>query len=353
MRNGIFKISYGNLKNLAAEKIYTSTSIDLTKPTQIFAIVNKRCVSKCVMCDSWRVENPTELDAAVWIKFLQAMQRFNPYFNINFTGGEPLFKSDFLDILTFCSDSGILAGFTTNGILLTKSMVDSLMCLNIFNIHVSIDSMDDAVHDKARGIPGVLKIVKDNLSYLLEQKAILNNKTPVFLKTNVFNENLDDLEDVVVFCREKKLNGVIFQPILKWTKSAVEMFQVDLDHLQRTIEKMISLKRRGYPIVTSENQIMSWMDHFTDSKKTNHDYCRMALRSLTIHPNGDIMLCDLVDSSIGNIQTDEIGDVWYSARVRKMRSELIHCAGPCDNASSIQRNFNEYMEIFQHFVAND
>lgn len=351
MTNGLYRVSYGNLKNIIAEKIYNTTSIDLTRPTQVFAIINKQCVSHCVMCDSWQIKDPPELDASVWIRFLSEMKKLNPYFSINFTGGEPLCKKDFLDILEFCSREGILAGFTTNGFLLTPAVVDRLMRMKLFNIHISIDSLRDEVHDRARGTPGALKLVLRNLDHLLERKGILKNKTAIIIKANVFDENLDDLEGLAVFCREKGLNGLIFQPILKWTKGAEEMFRVDQARLQQTICRMISMKREGYLILDSEGQLNAWVDHFNDQTSRRNRYCPVALRDLSIEPDGRMMLCDMVESTIGNIQGDRIAELWRSDRVRKMRRELQHCTGPCTSASVVKRSFREYLELFRRFAA--
>lgn len=351
MTTGLYRISYGNLKNIIAEKIYNTTSIDLTRPTQVFAIINKRCVSRCVMCDSWRVKDPPELAASVWIRFLSEMKKFNPYFSINFTGGEPLCKKDFLEILEFCSREGILAGFTTNGFLLTPAVVDRLMRMTLFNIHISIDSLNEKVHDRARGTPGALKLVLRNLDYLLERKGILKSKTAIIIKANVFDENLDDLEGLAVFCRKKGLNGLIFQPILKWTKGAEEMFRVDQTKLKNTIGKMIAMKRAGYPILDSESQLKAWVDHFNDQTSRRNGYCPVALRDLSIEPDGRMMLCDMVESTIGNIQHDDIATLWRSERVRKMRSTLMHCTGPCTSASAVKRTFKDYLELFRSLAS--
>jgi radical SAM protein with 4Fe4S-binding SPASM domain len=351
MTTGLYRVSYGNLKNIIAEKIYNITSIDLTRPTQVFAIINKRCVSRCVMCDSWQVKDPPELDASVWIRFLADMKKFNPYFSINFTGGEPLCKKDFLDVLEFCSREGIMAGFTTNGFLLTPPVVDHLMRMKLFNIHVSIDSLRAEVHDRARGIPGALKLVQRNLDHLLEQKAALKNKTAIIIKTNVFNENLDDLEGVAAYCREKGLNGLIFQPILKWTPCAEEMFRVDQAKLQHTISRLIAMKRAGYPILDSESQLNAWSDHFNDRPSKRNGHCPVALRDLSIEPDGRMMLCDMVESTIGNIREERIAKLWHSERVRKLRKTLQGCTGPCTSASVVKRTFREYLELFRRLAS--
>ena len=346
MSRGLFKVSYGTVKNLAAEKLYAATSIDLTKPGQIYAIINRRCVSKCLLCDSWREKDPPELDAAVWIKFLASTQRFNPYYTINFTGGEPLYKKDFLDIMEYCSDHGIMAGFTTNGMLLNKTVVDRLMRMDLFNIHISIDSMNEAVHDKFRGVTGVLKKVKLNLAYLLEQKETLKNTTPIMIKTNVFKDNLDDLEGVVKFCADNKMAGVIFQPILKWNKACDVMYQVDKTQLLRTISRLVEMIRAGFPILHTESQVMAWADHFAGRSQPRKGLCPVALRDLTIQPDGSIMLCDLVESTIGNIQTDEISEIWYSEQTRELRKKLIHCTGYCTSSGAVRRNLKEYLKLF-------
>lgn len=352
MVSGIYKVSYGTLKNIIAEKIYSAASIDLTKPTQVYAIINRHCIARCRMCNSWKEVDTVELDAKIWIKFLSSLQSFNPFFNINFTGGEPLYKRDFIDILEFCSSAGIMAGFTTNGKLLTRTVSERLMKMELFNIHLSIDSLRPEVHDKARGVPGMLHSELENLAYLLEQKAAQKNRTPIFIKTNVFNENLDDLEGLVDYCQQNHIQGILFQPILKWTDGAKEMFVVDQAKLDRTIRRIILLKQEGYPILDSEGQIRAWKDHFNDLVPARQGMCKTVLRNLTIQPNGDMTLCGLVESTIGNIQTDDIREVWHSARTREIRKRLVNCTGVCTTSNMVSRNFRDYLQILGRLVRN-
>jgi MoaA/NifB/PqqE/SkfB family radical SAM enzyme len=304
------------------------------------------------MCDSWREEDPVELDASTWIKFLSSLHSYNPYFNINFTGGEPLYKKDFLEILEFCSSKGIMAGFTTNGKLMTKAVADRLMKMRLFNIHFSIDSLREEIHDKARGVHGMLHSALANMAYLLEQKALQKNKTPIFIKTNVFNENLDDLEGLVDYCQQNHLQGILFQPILRWTDGAREMFVVDQAKLDRTIQRMILLKRQGYPILDSESQILAWKNHFNDVIPERHGTCRTVLRNMTIQSNGDVTLCGLVESTIGNIQKDDIKDIWNSDRTREIRKRLVNCTGIRTTSNMVSRSFREYWQILGRLVRN-
>lgn len=346
----IVRASYGNFRNIVAEKIYTTTSLDLTRPTQVYAIINRRCISRCRMCDSWQEVDPVELDAAIWIKFLSSMKKFNRYFTVNFTGGEPLYKKDFLQVLEFCSDNRIMVGFTTNGKLLTKPVSERLMQMQLFNIHLSLDSLRPEIHDKARGVPGMLRSALEHLDILLEQKAIHKSATSIFIKTNVFNENLDDLEGLVEFCQQKHLQGILFQPILRWTEGAREMFQVDQATLDRTIQRMIQMKKQGFPILDSEAQILAWKDHFNDVVTPRTMRCHTVLRGLTVDHDGDMSLCGLVPSSIGNIQTDDIRQAWFSPKARETRKRLLNCSGVCTTSSMVSRSLGEYLQILGRLV---
>jgi len=348
----IIKVSYGNVINKIAEKVYLHTNLDFTRPTQIYALINTRCNSKCRMCDSWREVNPEEVPAKDWIRFLMYLKKYNANYNINFSGGEPLLKQDFLEILEYCHNENIPAGFTTNGLLLNKRIVDKLLRLNLFNINISLDSMNEEVHDGIRGVKGMLNVVKNNVSYLAEERIRIKNRTPIIIKPMVCNENLNDLENIVVYAKDKKFTGVNFQPINKWSKESEEMFKMDLDQLDIVIEKLVNMKKSGYPIMNSETQILDWKLHFRQIIPERNNNCVVALRNLTIKSNGDIVLCGFRKSKIGNIKNDDIKNIWSSEQTKKLRIALVNCKKLCTATCVVSRSWKDYIDLFRKLTIN-
>jgi len=91
------------------------------RPLKLNFVVTKRCHSRCVYCDIWKVkETPGALDAELTLDEVRAVARANPFFQwIDFTGGEPTDRPDFVPVVQAfaeaCPDL-LLVHFPTNGI---------------------------------------------------------------------------------------------------------------------------------------------------------------------------------------------------------------------------------------------
>jgi len=335
-----------NLRSKAREWAYLKVGLDVTRPVQIYGLVNNRCNAKCVMCDVWREENTPELPAATWMNMLGALKKFVGRYHINFSGGEPLLKNDFHEILAYCKARGILAGFTTNGLLLNGENMQRFLDLGLFNINISIDSMNDEMHDSLRGVPGMLEKVTANIGRLVEYKTKHNCDVRIIIKTVVFNRNLDDLAGIVEYARRMGLTGVNFQPVFKWSRQSEEMFQVNQDKLSGAVDNLIEMKKNGYDILNSEQSMRQWLSYFREESPPRSRPCVVGLRNLTITAAGDLYLCGLCESTIGNAVDSDIRTIWYSPKARAVRRRLTQCKKLCTATCLVKRGWRDYFQLF-------
>jgi MoaA/NifB/PqqE/SkfB family radical SAM enzyme len=131
-----------------------------SRPTKLIFIVTKRCFSRCVYCDIWKIkELPGGLEGELSLDEVKAIAAANPYLQwIDFTGGEPTDRPDFPQMVQAfaqaCPDL-LLVHFPTNGIA-TKRITE--MATEIRQtvrarlvVSVSIDGPPD-LNDRLRGI---------------------------------------------------------------------------------------------------------------------------------------------------------------------------------------------------------
>jgi mycofactocin radical SAM maturase len=72
-------------------------------------------------------------------------------FQINFGGGEPFMRPDFLDILDACHARGIMTCISTNGTLFTADLVEKLSQSKLVAIQVSLDGAEKETCEAIRG----------------------------------------------------------------------------------------------------------------------------------------------------------------------------------------------------------
>ena len=80
-------------------------------------------------------------------------------FQINFGGGEPFLRRDFLDILRYAQGKGITTCVSTNGTLLTDALVEELLAMEGLYLQVSLDGAYPETNDAIRGAGTFARIV--------------------------------------------------------------------------------------------------------------------------------------------------------------------------------------------------
>ena len=129
-------------------------------PTKLIFVVTKRCHSRCVYCDMWKVKDtPGGLDNELSLDEVKKVAAANPFLQwIDFTGGEPTDRPDFVEVVqsfaAACPDL-LVVHFPTNGIA-TKRITEHVKQLQAtiqpqLVVTVSIDGPPE-LNDRLRGI---------------------------------------------------------------------------------------------------------------------------------------------------------------------------------------------------------
>lgn len=127
--------------------------------TQI-AVTNE-CNADCGFCNFARSKKLPKLHAPIE-RLLSAIEvlRLKRIRYIVYTGGETLLYEGLYEVLEKTRNSGIEPILVTNGQLLTEERVGRLYSSGVRNVIISIDSTDPSVHEKNRGLPGVIGRIK-------------------------------------------------------------------------------------------------------------------------------------------------------------------------------------------------
>lgn len=344
----ILRLSMANARGLAAEWAYMNRDIDFTRPVQVYGGLNTACNVKCIMCGYWQQE-PVELPASHWIRFLTQLHDFTPFFNINFSGGETLMKPDLFEILALCHKLGITSGITTNALLLSQDRFERLMENDIFNLNISLDSIDPEVHDLLRGMDGLCEKVKANIERSVEQRARARSHIRIVLKPIMCAQTLSGLTSIVRYAADLGLTGVHFQPITERTEVAKSMVIEDLEHLREVIEHLILMKKAGYPVMNSEVSLREHLNHFNGCPPAR-SACLIGLRNLFVSADGEMRPCHRYGVSLGNIQRDDIGQVWPSEKGRELRRKLVQCDRFCLGTCIVKRKPSDYVRLAADYM---
>ena len=128
-----------------------------TKPQlrNLFLELTLRCNERCLHCGSSCGDVPSdELSVEQYRKFLTEVKEDFGTDNkmLCITGGEPLLRKDFFDIMGIANDLGFHWGMTSNATLIDDEVAKDLKRVGMGTISVSIDGLPET-HDAFRRTP--------------------------------------------------------------------------------------------------------------------------------------------------------------------------------------------------------
>jgi mycofactocin radical SAM maturase len=124
----------------------------LKAPVNVTWEITEVCNLSCRHCLSsdLRARGAGELDYAQCTAVVDQLAAME-VFQINFGGGEPFLRADFLDLLRYCQGKGITTCVSTNGTTLTEELVTELLEMEGFYLQVSLDGARAETNDAIRG----------------------------------------------------------------------------------------------------------------------------------------------------------------------------------------------------------
>ncbi len=126
--------------------------------------------------------------------------------HVKITGGEPLLRTDLIDIIRGIRKVGLSVSLETNGFLIDEMLADAIADQNV-EVSISLDGGSVDVHDSLRGLPGSFERATRALKLLSERGC------PPKVIMSVSRKNIEQVEktmEVAVAngCSMFKLNPI-------------------------------------------------------------------------------------------------------------------------------------------------
>jgi len=118
--------------------------------------ITDRCNFKCAHCFPYYVNKNRDLSFSALKHNLDSLANSGCLF-LNITGGEPLVRKDFFQIVQYAHDKSFAMILETNGSLITAGIADKLAGFNFWEVHVTILGANPDTHDKITGVKGSFK----------------------------------------------------------------------------------------------------------------------------------------------------------------------------------------------------
>ena len=255
---------------------------------------------------------------------------------MNLSGGETLLKKDIFDFVELIAQEGIRFSLVTNGFLLNESNARRLADSGLNVLAISLDSVDEKIHDYIRGRQGACQKVMDAVKYFNRYRGKLQNIT---IQTVIMQPNLDKLIDLVIWAHDNQLS-LSFMAItrpnmvpveIQWYKEEEfsSLWPNDIQKVNGVIDRIIELKNSGYMIDNPVGQLERFKLYFSDPEKFARETpCGLGDGIMHINPRGDIYICCEMES-IGNIKNGNIAGFWNSLKAKNVREQIRLCKKNC------------------------
>ena len=154
--------------------------------------LTNRCNLRCRHCRAADAGEavPGELDTQEALALVDDIATFAPL-TLILSGGEPLVREDFMDIVRAGVDRKLRVAVATNGVLVTDELAREMKSAGVSRVSLSLDGPDAATHDAQRGLDGAYDMLARAAARLREAEL------PFQINTTVTVKNSGRLKEVV------------------------------------------------------------------------------------------------------------------------------------------------------------
>jgi radical SAM protein with 4Fe4S-binding SPASM domain len=243
---------------------------------------------------------------------------------INFTGGDPMLRADFFEILDYAKERNIYVGILGNRNFITSASARRLKECGVKRYQISIDGMEE-VHDSLRQKGSF----EDSLRALdtLKEAGIMEN-----VMFSLSKQNADDLIPVMRLMAEREVgrfdfarvaaygnareSGNSFQP-LEYRELLLEVYE-EIEKLKGQGAKTdYGFKDHLWNLLRSQlGDYNPWGDN---EGERLYDGCHAGQTFLVLLADGTIYACRRFTSPLGNVRND---DLYYTFRYSPLLNQL-------------------------------
>ncbi len=305
-------------------KVSTRFLPSTAKPIAAHVKLTENCQAKCISCDYWKSRWEDHINTERAVELINEIGALGIR-SLRFTGGEPLLRRDFFQVLQKADTSRFRQIIVQTNGLLIKKLHKEINASPITKVAVSIDGLK-GTNDHIRGIQGYFDLGIQGIKLLRDKQVVIS-----VTLNRISAEELEELADVAHAAgAEVEIN--ILSKSLSFLKDA------DLDSMwpQRNdverIEKFLrdKLKRPAYEV--------EYVTKYYNHEPLDEPPCVLGYLQVFVMSNGDVQTGCYPLKPVGNILRDSLGNILASEAYARQSVAMIRreCPGcTCGIESSL------------------
>ena len=298
-------------RHLAELAAYTETLYKQPRLKHLFLELRLCCNAHCFHCGSnCEAEGDELLTPADYRRLLEEVRADfgTKGLMLCITGGEPLLRRDFFEIMGCARDLGFSWGMTTNATRIDRETAKKLAETGMKTVSVSIDGLPET-HDRLRGMPGGYERAMRGVQNLIDENAFQAVQiTTVFNHENI--REIDALFDVMRGIEIDSWRVAALEPIGRaLTRPDLMLTPEDVRLLMDFVREK---RREGSPVEYGCSHYLG-LDYEAEVRDW-YWLCNAGVYTASVMANGDIGACLDIErrreTVFGNVLTDRFSDVW-------------------------------------------
>ena len=309
-------------------------SATISNPLALIAELTHRCPLHCVYCSNpLELQNrANELTTETWSRVFKEAAELG-VMQADLTGGEPLARTDFLELVRAPRTSGLYVNLITSGMPLDEARLAKLLEAGLDHVQLSFQG---AREETANEISGT-KAHAQKLRVLGWLKQV---RVAVTLNFVVHRNNIDQIEQMLALAESSSATRVEFANVqyYGWAFANRERLLPTRAQLDRSIEVLKSAQERLRGKIRIEYVVPDYYAKFP--KPCMGGWGR---KLMLVTPTGDALPCHAAQIIPGmkfeNVKERRLREIWEtSAAFQKFRGEDWMQA-PCKTCDRREQDF--------------
>lgn len=293
--------------------------------------ITHRCNANCIHCysnSSIHVNSDSDLSTKESIAVIDQLADAGVLV-LAFSGGEPLLRPDWRELVGHAIARGLSVNIGTNGSSITEQIADEIKRIGIKSVTVSIDSHKANVHDYFRQLSGLHEKALKAIKLLLDRNVrVVVGFTPTRL-------NWQDGKGVIELAYNIGANAVNLSEYVPAGRGGTDL-ALKPEELHKVLLDWIEYREE----YKGKMEIM-WHDCrvgllVSEGEKRNYVGCGAGRLVARICPDGTVTPCVFLSTPIGSFRKETFQNMWLkSPLLRHFRERGKQFDGNCKDCEHL------------------
>jgi radical SAM protein with 4Fe4S-binding SPASM domain len=295
-------------------------------PLSVHLDVTYRCNERCQHC-YLEHDDHGEMTIAEIRGLLVQLQEAGVFF-LTLSGGEPLLRRDFFDIVEHTRSLGFDVKLKTNAVLITKEKAARLRDVGIRQVQVSVYSHRPEIHDGITKLAGSLDRTLAGIAHL-KSEGIQVTLANVLMKGNT--HDTDGVQDLAGQIGAQYTLDPTITPMMNGDTSVVSL-RIPSSELQEVFHN---------PKLVGDVEQFCAPPSAVDEDVLDGYPCSAGHTACYISPYGDVYPCVQFPLLCGNIRQQTFSEIWRESpqllEVRSIRARDLTTCSSCAHVGGCTR----------------